>query len=247
MNGIEVRFLGCGDAFGSGGRLQSCIHVSHDGGRFLIDCGASCLIGMSRFGVEPNDIGLIVVSHLHGDHYGGIPFLVNASQIAFGRTEPLTVLGPPGTKDVLVRAMEILFPGSSRVARKFALHVGEFSDRETVTACGIAVTPYRNIHPQADPSFALRIGCRGRIIGYSGDTQWTDALLDVARGADLFIAEAYGYGKQARGHMDYVTLMNHYGETGAKRLVLTHMGREMLSMCGKADCECAEDGKRILL
>lgn len=247
MSAVEVLFLGSGDAFGSGGRLQSCIHVRSDNSRFLIDCGASCLIGMSRFGIDPNDIGLIVISHLHGDHYGGIPFLVNGSHLVFGRTEPLTILGPPGTKDVLVKAMEILFPGSSRVARKFALHVGEYSDRETVTACGIAVTPYRNIHPQADPSFALRIGCRGRVIGYSGDTQWTDALLDVSRGADLFIAEAYRYERLVRGHMDYVTLMNRYGETGAKRLVLTHMGHEMLSMCGKADCECAEDGKRILL
>jgi len=245
MSQVEIKFLGSGDAFGSGGRLQSCILVKHEDDQFLIDCGASCMIGINRFEINPNNIKIILISHLHGDHYGGIPFLVNGSQLIFKRTEPLLILGPPGTKELLINAMEVMFPGSSRVQRKFALDIREFSDRRPETAGGVTVTPYLNFHLQVDPSFALRIECGGKIIGYSSDTQWTDALLDVAGAADLFIAEAYFYEKQVKGHMDYVTLMNHYEETGAKRLVLTHMSRDMLSMSDKVTCECAEDGKII--
>jgi ribonuclease BN (tRNA processing enzyme) len=245
MNNIEVQFLGSGDAFGSGGRLQSCILVKHENGQFLIDCGTSCMIGMNRYEVNPNDINLILISHLHGDHYGGIPFLVNAAQLIHKRTAPLLIVGPPGIKDRLTQAMEVMFPGSSRIQRKFTLDIREYSERNPVTFSGVKVTPYLNVHPQVDSSFSLRIECDGKIVAYSGDTEWTDALFQAAKDSDIFIAEAYFYEKQVKGHMDYVTLMRHYRSTGAKRLVLTHMSSEMLSMLDKVSCEYAEDGKKI--
>ena len=247
MNNLEIQFLGSGDAFGSGGRLQSCILVKQEQGQFLIDCGTSCMIGMDRYGINPNDIRTILISHLHGDHYGGIPFLIIGSQLIFKRTEPLLIIGPPGTKEMLIKAMEIMFPGSSRVQRKFSLDIREFSDHRLETAGDVTFVPYLNDHSQVVLSFALRIECSGRVIGYSGDTQWTDTLLEVAKAADLFITESYFYEKQVKGHMDYVTLMSHYERTGAKRLVLTHMSNEMLSMINKVTCECAVDGKVIML
>jgi ribonuclease BN (tRNA processing enzyme) len=75
MGTIQVRFLGSGDAFGSGGRLQTCICIKTANSTFLVDCGASALIAMHRYGVVPNDIDMILLTHLHGDHFGGIPFL----------------------------------------------------------------------------------------------------------------------------------------------------------------------------
>ena len=65
---VQVRFLG------SGGRLQSCILVSHPGGRFLVDCGATAMVSLRRFGVDANTIDSIFLTHLHGDHFGGFPF-----------------------------------------------------------------------------------------------------------------------------------------------------------------------------
>lgn len=247
MNNPEILFLGSGDAFGSGGRLQSCFLVTHAAGRLLIDCGASCLIGMERCGVNPNSIGVILISHLHGDHYGGIPFLINGSQLIYRRTEPLLIVGPPGTRERLPQAMEVFFPGSSRVQRRFSLEIAEFADRTPTEVGGVTVTPFLNFHPQVDSSFALRIECDGKTIGYSSDSEWTDSLYETARDADLFIAEAYFYEKKVKGHMDYLTLMKHYAGTGAKRLALTHMSGEMLSRRGDVACECAEDGKTIKL
>jgi ribonuclease BN (tRNA processing enzyme) len=244
---IEVQFLGSGDAFGSGGRLQSCVMVKHDHGRFLIDCGASGLTGMVRYGINPNEIDFILISHLHGDHCGGIPFFITGSQLIFRRTEPLLIIGPPGIKELMVKAMEAMFPGSSDVQRKFAVEIREFSHRDPEVIGTVKFTPYLNFNPQVDPSFALRIECGGKIIGYSSDTQWTDALRDVAADADLFIAEAYFYEKQVKGHMDYTTLMSRYGSTGAKRLVLTHMSPDMLTMRDRVACECADDGKVFII
>ncbi|MBI2157181.1 MAG: MBL fold metallo-hydrolase, partial [Candidatus Rokubacteria bacterium] len=77
---LAVRFLGSGDAFGSGGRFQTCIHLGAAGGSVLVDCGATSLVAMRRFGLDPQGIACVVLSHLHGDHFGGVPFLVLDAQ-----------------------------------------------------------------------------------------------------------------------------------------------------------------------
>lgn len=247
MNHMQIQFLGSGDAFGSGDRLQSCFMVKSEHGQFLIDCGASSMIGINRCGVNPNDINVILISHLHGDHFGGIPFFIVASQLVYKRISPLLILGPPGMKDRFMQAMEVTFPGSSGVERKFAVEIKEFSVGNPVTAGGITVTPYLNSHPPIDSSFALRIDCGGKIIGYSSDTEWMESLNDTAKDSDLFISEAYYYDKKVKGHMDYQTLIKNYLKTGAKRLILTHMSSDMLSRLGDVDCEYAEDGKVIYI
>jgi ribonuclease BN (tRNA processing enzyme) len=93
----------------------------------------------------------------------------------------------------------------------------------------------------------LRVEIGGKIIGYSGDTEWTDALIRAAEGADLFICEAYFFEKRIRYHLDYRSLMAHRGELACRRLVLTHMSSDMLDRIESLDVECAEDGKCIVL
>src|SRR2546423_15116138 len=72
----RLRFVGSGDAFGSGGRLQTCLYLSGRGEPMLIDCGASSMVGLKAAGIEPNELGWVVITHLHGDHFGGLPLLV---------------------------------------------------------------------------------------------------------------------------------------------------------------------------
>src|SRR5215467_6601294 len=125
--GIRLRFLGSGDAFGSGGRFQTCLCLEGpDGSRALIDCGTTSLVAMKRAGVDPASIACVLLSHLHGDHFGGLPFLVLDGQFA-RREAPLIVAGPPGTRDRLTAAMEVLFPGSSGVTRRYRSDVIELA------------------------------------------------------------------------------------------------------------------------
>jgi len=93
---MRVRFLGSGDAFGSGGRFNACFLVETTASTFLVECGASSMIAMRRFHVDPNRIGTVFVSHLHGDHFGGLPFMILDGQFYSRRTAPLTLVGPPG-------------------------------------------------------------------------------------------------------------------------------------------------------
>ncbi len=245
MATIQVRFLGSGDAFGSGGRLQTCICIKATTSTFLVDCGASSLIALRRFGVMPNDIDMILLTHLHGDHFGGIPFFILDAQLISKRSRPLLIAGPPGTKRRVVQAMEIFFPGSSQIQQKFSLDIQELAPDQPQTLGEVIVTSYRVQHPAGDPSLALRMQCNGKSITYTGDTEWTEALLPAAKGADLLIAEAYFFEKKVKFHLDFHTLMAHLNELQPKRLIVTHMSEDMLARLEELSCECAEDGKLI--
>ena len=247
MGEVTVRFLGSGDAFGSGGRLQACLYVQSDEARFLIDCGASSLIAMKRFGVDPGLIDIILISHLHGDHFGGLPFLILDAQLITRRTRPLLVAGPPGLAARTREAMEVLFPGSSRTEQKFAIDFVELPDRTETTIGPLTVTPYEVVHASGAPPYALRVSCGGKVIAYSGDTEWTDALTEAARAADLFVCEAYFFDKRVKFHLDYRTLMDQWERLGCRRLILTHLSDDMLRRLDSLDAEWAEDGKEVLL
>jgi len=246
MSQVEVLFLGSGDAFGSGGRFQTCFHVRAEATQFLIDCGASSLIAMKRFGVDPSSLDIILLSHLHGDHFGGLPFLILDAQFS-RRTRPLVIAGPPGVEARVRDAMEVLFPGSSAVQRKFIVQFAELAEGSETVLGPLSVIPYRVVHPSGAPSFALRVTCGGKVIGYSGDTEWTDTLVQAARGADLFICEAYVFEKKIKYHLDYRTLMDRRTQLGCRRIILTHMSNDMLQRLQGLDADWAEDGKRIVV
>lgn len=243
---MEVRFLGCGDAFGSGGRFNTCFMVTAADTRFLIDCGASSMIAINRFGVDPNSIDAILLTHLHGDHFGGLPFFLLHADHVSKRDKPLLVAGPRTTKERLDAAMEGLFPGSSTKKRRFELMVEEYEVGREWRSGPVSVVPYRaNHHSGEGPSCALRVTCDGKTVTYSGDGAWSDELSAAAKGADLFIAEAYYFDKTVSGHMDLQTLIRHMDDIRPKRLVLTHMSDDMLGRLDGLAFETAEDGKAI--
>ena len=242
---IEIRFLGSGDAFGSGGRFHTCFLVTAGSARFLIDCGASSLIAMRRFGVDPNSIGMILLSHLHGDHFGGLPFFLLDAQFVSRRARPLVIAGPPGTRKRIVESREVLFPGSSAAELRFLFDVVEMEPDRPRRFGEITITPYPVQHPCGDPPLALRVECGGKAVTYTGDTEWTEALIPAARGADLLIAEAYTFDRKVKFHLDLQTLLAHRKDLQAKRLILTHMGPDMLARLGTLPCEYAEDGKIV--
>jgi ribonuclease BN (tRNA processing enzyme) len=248
MGQMRLKFLGSGDAFGSGGRLNTCFLVDHGDASFLIDCGASAMISIRRFGVDPNRIGAIVLSHLHADHFGGLPVFILDAQLVSRRTQPLIIVGPQGLAARLDALMEAHFPGSSKVERKFPIELIELSTEIEIKVgpADLTVTGYTVAHPSGTPSLALRINCNGKIITYTGDTEWVDGLLSAGRNADLLIAEAYYYERKVRFHLDYVTLREKLPLIGAKRVILTHMSPDMLRRVSEPqDCEVATDGLEL--
>jgi len=244
---MQLRFVGCGDAFGSGGRLNTCFHVAGREANFLIDCGASALPALKRLEIDRNDIDLILITHFHGDHFGGLPFLLLDAQFT-RRSRPLVIAGPAGIETKLANLMEALFEHSSKTKQRFDLSVVALEPEQSRTFGEVKVTPYPVVHGESGgPFLAYRVEAEGRVITYSADTEWTDTLIPAARGADLFIAEAYYYDKIVKNHLSLKTLEAHLPAINAKRLVLTHMSDDMLARLGELPYTAAEDGMTVEL
>jgi ribonuclease BN (tRNA processing enzyme) len=243
---MRLQFIGSGDAFGSGGRLNTCFHVTGRQVNFLIDCGASSLVGLKRQAIQMNDIQTILVTHFHADHFGGIPFFMLDAQFSSKRNQPLTIVGPPGLLQWYEKVMETSFPGSSKTKPKFDLSFIELRPKETAEVAGVKVRPFQALHGEPEgPFFSYRLEAENRTLTYSGDTEWTEELVEAAFQSDLFIAEAYFFEKKIKFHLDLATLKEQLLLIQPKRLILTHMSQDMMSRLHTLTFETAHDGKIV--
>ena len=244
---VSVRFVGSGDSFGSGGRFQTCIVVDGPRSRFAIDFGASSLIALAQQGIEHNSLDAIVLTHLHGDHCGGVPFLLIDAMLGAKRTRPLTIAGPRDLRRRMDAIREALFPGSHVMTPTFPLTWLEMEPGRPHAILDLVVTPQPARHTQETNPTALRVEVGGKVVAYTGDTEWTEDVARVARGADLFIAECYYYDKPIKWHLNYPTVAAQRDAFGARRVILTHMSREMLAHADTVPEECAHDGLVVTL
>lgn len=245
---MHLQFAGCGDAFGSGGRFNTCFHLSGRGISALIDCGATSLVSLNRLGINRNDIDIIFISHFHADHVGGVPSFILEATHVLKRQRPLTIAGPPGLKARYPELMEAAFPGTKTLQLRFPLTLRELEIGRRSQLGAMQVTPFHVMHDdRAGPCLGFRFEAEGKIIGFSGDTEWTDTLIEIGHEADLFICEAYMRDKPVKTHMVLSALERHLGQIRPKRLVLTHMSTDMLARRTELAFETAEDGMIVEL
>lgn len=242
---MRLTILGSGDAFGSGGRFNTCFMIETAGRRILLDFGATSLVALRARGLEPSAIDAIILSHLHGDHFGGLPFLLLDAQFLSRRDRPLVIAGPPGSRDRIAAALEVFFPRASGTNWRFPWEVVEMAPGAPSEILGIAVTTAEVVHPSGAPSTAVRLSDGATVLAYSGDTEWTDALIPIADGADLFIIECYEHARFVTGHITWSLLKTRLLDLRARRIMITHMNPSMLERTDEAKQAgllVAEDG-----
>ena len=226
----------------SGGRFNTCIMVDGAGVRFTIDFGATSLTALNTLGIAHNSIDAVLLTHMHGDHFGGLPFMLLDAMLGAKRERPLTIAGPKNLEARIGAALDALFPGSSAKTAKFPINYVELAVGQANDVLGLTVTPHAAKHtPQTDPT-ALRVAVDDKIITYSGDGEWTPELTKASRDADLFIAERYFHGRGVKGHMSYPDIQANRQAFAAKRMILTHLGPDMLANREGVEDDCAEDG-----
>jgi ribonuclease BN (tRNA processing enzyme) len=239
---MNLHVLGCGDAFGSGGRNNSAYLFDAGDRLFLLDCGPTTLLAMKRAGIDPQRLDAIFLSHLHGDHYGGLPFFVLEYLYETPRERPLHVAGPPGTENRVRDLFQFMFSDGAapRDLPAIQFHVLE-PDQEAEIA-GIHIDPFRVPHQVVDISLGLKLTYAGKTILYSGDSAWTEVFIGKARGADLFLLECCFFDRASPNHMSYRTLEQNLQRLECKSLLLTHLGPEMLDRKSSLTVRTADDG-----
>ena len=123
----------------------------------------------------------------------------------------------------------------------------ELSPTSEAAVGGLHVLPFAVQHPSGAPSFALRVRTGNRIVVYSGDTGWTDSLVEVSRDADVFLCECWTFDEVRPTHISYRRLATERGGLSARRVVLVHLGPAMFAHLDEVEIEMAHDGLVIEL
>lgn len=242
---VRVTVLGSGDAFGSGGRLNSAYLVEAPGTAFLLDCGPSVLPGLKQAGRDPGRIDFVLISHLHGDHFGGIPFLFMEYRYEAPRTRPLALYGPPDTERRVRALFAALYEQSAAEPLPFPVRYEELAVDRPRTIGNVRVVPFGVPHVSELVCIGFRLEVDGRTILYSGDSAWTDEFVARSRDVDLFICECTTYETRVPIHLSYPELAARVRDLGCRRLVLSHLGREPLAHASEVSLEFARDGMTI--
>jgi ribonuclease BN (tRNA processing enzyme) len=243
---VQVTVLGSGDAFGSGGRLNSAYLIESPGATFMVDCGSTVLQGLKRSGVDPARIDFICLSHLHGDHFGGVPFLFMDFLYESRRTRPITIYGPPGTEARVCALFSALYQRQAGERLPYGVSMVELGPG-TTNVQGVSLETFAVPHVSELVCYGFRIRAGGKTIVYSGDTGWTDDFIARTTGADLFICECSTFETRLDIHVSYPEIATRAASLGCRRLLLTHLGAEPLRRRHEITLELAEDGMVISL
>jgi ribonuclease BN (tRNA processing enzyme) len=239
---VTVRFLGTGDAFNARGRCHSSYLVTTPSTTLLLDCGPSALLAMKRDNLSPEALDGIVISHLHGDHFAGIPFFFLTYIFDQPRQRPFTIVGPPHMEERLRDLYRTMYRDLTTYELPFELRFEEVSGGVPLVIGDTEILPFVVPHQKTEVSLGFRLSVAGKVIVYSGDTGWTEALVTQSRGADLFICECCFYETRVDFHLDFPRIAEHRSRFSCKRLVLSHVGREVLAHRDEIADEIAQDG-----
>jgi len=244
MDEIELTIIGCGDAFASGGKFHTCFYVRSESCNFLIDCGASAITSLKQQGIRCEDIDVVLISHFHGDHFGGLPFLLLDASVN-KRKKPITIVSPPGGKEKVEKLFELLYPGSE-LSKELIVNYQEYHDSKVLSTSNLMLIAFPVKHKEATLPHGLRIVIDSKVISYSGDTEWTPVLENLAENADLFICECNFFESNIEGHMNYETLVEKIPDLYCKQILLTHFGEEMIGNLERMKSSYASDGMKIV-
>jgi len=244
---VKVTILGCGDAFGAGGRMHSSYLVETPERTFRVDCGPTILQALKRLRIDPGRIDFILISHLHGDHFGGLPFLFMEYRYAMPRSRPLAVYGPSGTTERTQRLFEALYEKTALEPLNFPLEYEELTPGTEKTVGDVCIRPFAVPHVSELSCMGYRLEADGRAIVYSGDSAWSDEFITQARGADLFLCECSTFEPNVPIHISYREISARADDIDCRRLVLTHLGAEPLRRQREISLECARDGMTLEL
>lgn len=216
---MKLTVVGCSGSFPSVDSPCSCYLVEAGGFRLVVDLGNGALGALQKY-TGLYEIDAVLLSHLHTDHCVDLCVYYVARNYRLGGCPgPLPVYGPHGTAGRLARAYDM--PEEPGMKAVF--------DFRTVTPGTFDLGPLRiTAAPMAHPveSYAFRIEHGGRSLVYSGDTGQSRELVELARGADLFLCEAaYTDGKDTYRavHLNGREAGEHAAAAQARRLVLTHI------------------------
>ena len=195
---LELCFLGTGNAFAPQ-RYWSSFLVN---GLYLFDCAPTTLAHLKRLGRPPEGIRTVFISHFHGDHFFGLPFLLLEYGEMTPRSEDLFIVGPARIQEKLEWMVNLGFPGLLTKSSGYARRYVEVSDGMSGEAGGIQFQALRVDHASSLECFGYRVELEGRTLAYSGDIRTREAAFRLGDCADVFVVECSCWGPDCGPHLN---------------------------------------------
>jgi ribonuclease BN (tRNA processing enzyme) len=217
---LSLVTVGTGTVAPSATRSSPAHWVERDGLRLLLDCGPGTMHRLAQFGLAWDQVTHIALTHFHPDHFGDLPALLFALRHATTRVDPVVVLGPPGTVQ-LVRRLADGF-GAWMLDPGYPIGVLDVQEGEPFPL-GAEATLDVHRTPHTAESVAIAVQApEGRIV-YTGDTGPSDELGRWATATDLLLAECSLPDSHAiSGHLTPASAGRLARIAAPRRLVLTH-------------------------
>ena len=224
---MKLTVIGSGDAFCSGGALHSCNLLEHDGGRLMIECGPGVLAGMKRLGIPTTAPDVVLISHLHGDHFGGIPFLILEYLFENPRERPLTIVGPPTIRERVFALYAALYRELQTYEIPFEINAIELEPDTRISAAGFEIDAFKVTHNAEPFSLGYRIESPDGTFLFSGDSAWNEDFVPKSKDVDIFLCECCTMEPNVPMHTSYAELLEQRDRLQCKRLLLTHLGADV--------------------
>jgi ribonuclease BN (tRNA processing enzyme) len=248
VHDIRVTVLGSGTCVPSLERSSCSVLVETGGRKWLIDSGAGTLRRLLEAGTTIFELSHLLYSHLHPDHTADLVPLLFATKYPdeLARTEPLTIVAGRGFAEFFDHLKHVYGHWIDIDRNLLKIVEMDVQGRDQVRLAGVAIHTAPMEHSPQSVAFRLT-GPGGRSLVYSGDTDYSEQLVDLAQQADLLICEsAFPESHKVRGHLTPALAGEIATRARVHRLMLTHFYPVCDQTDIEAECRRTYNGPLIL-
>lgn len=241
---MEIIILGSGTGVPSLKRGSPGFLIKADKQSILLDSGSGTLGKMLRAGVTYKEVDAVLYSHFHPDHSADLVPLIFACEYHDDpRTQDLRILGGYGFRDYFEGLRSVY--GSWIEPQTFRIHIQEVL-ADDIEIGDVRITTLPLDHAPESVGYRLT-SPTGRIVVYSGDTDYCRNIVELTRGADLLLVEcSFPEGQKVKGHLTPALAGRIAREAGCTRLVLTHLYPPCDQFDIRGDCQKVFPGEVLL-